>query len=147
MFSVKVDVDKMDNVGEKVEEGTNKYLMKGADRGFAEMTDKAPVDRGNLLQNMFSPQKDRGRIVYGVRNVPYARAMEFGTEPFYPPVQPLLEWSERVSGGTGLGWYVARQKIPEEGIDAQPYARPAREKQVDWYRSHSVVDFIERELD
>lgn len=146
MLGAKVDINVDAEAGQKIQNGVEKYLFAGADRGFAEMTDKAPVDRGNLLKNMFSPEKEKERILHGVRDTSYARPMEFGTDPFYPPIKPLLEWSRRVSGGTGLGWYVARIKIPEEGIDAQPYARPARNKQISWYSSHSVREYIKDEL-
>lgn len=146
MLSVDVSIDKIDNVGVKTREGMTKYFEKGADRGFAEAMDRAPVDRGELMRNMFSPTREKGEIKWGVRDTPYARPMEFGTEPFYPPLEPLLEWSQRVAGDTGLGYYVARVKIPEEGIDAQPYARPGRDAQIRWYRSHSPSDFVDREL-
>jgi hypothetical protein len=72
--------------------------------------------------------------------------MEKGTQPFQPPIQPLLEWSERVTGGTGLGWWVATVKIPEEGIEAQPYAKPGAEKQKQWYEANSLGQYLDREL-
>jgi hypothetical protein len=72
--------------------------------------------------------------------------MEFGTEPYYPPLQPLLEWSERVTGGKGLGYYVAREKIPNEGIDAHPYARPGAEKTKQYLKGNSFGEYLDNEL-
>jgi len=72
--------------------------------------------------------------------------MEEGTDPFYPPVKPLIEWSERVTGDPGLGYYVAKHKIPTEGIDAQPYLEPGAEAAVDWFNRNSVSSYIEGEF-
>lgn len=149
-FTVDVDIDKKNNIGPKLREGITEYLKKGADRGLAEASNKVPVDRGaggGLLSQLFTPEVDGERVQWGIRDAPHARPIEFGTDPFRPPIKPLLEWSNRVSGGDGLGFYVALHKIPEEGISEQPFMRPAKEAQINWYRSHSVDAFISRELD
>jgi hypothetical protein len=98
------------------------------------------------LQSGFPPEWTSDGILRWGYRANHAKPQEFGTDPYYPPLQPLLEWSQRVSGAKGLGFYVARHKIPEEGIDAQPYARPGREKQSQWYRANDVGRFIEEEL-
>jgi hypothetical protein len=54
--------------------------------------------------------------------------MEYGTPPFEPDTAPLVEWAERVANDPGLGYYLANVKIPQEGVDAQPYLRPAAER-------------------
>ena len=86
------------------------------------------------------------QIRWGVRDTPYARPMEEGTAPFHPPLEPLLEWSQRVTGEKGLGYYVALHKIPTEGITAQPYIAPGVRSQVSWYDSHSPKKYIDREF-
>jgi len=65
--------------------------------------------------------------------------------PFLP-TRATLEWSRRVSGDEGLGWYVAREKIPKEGIDEQPYLRPSAEIAQEWLQSHDFSDYFEREF-
>jgi len=148
-INVEIDIETVSDIGPKTRKGVMRYLRDGADKGHSIALDNAPVDRGTLQQQLasFTPTIDGDTVRWGVRDVPYARAMEEGTQPFQPPVQPLLEWSERVSGDKGLGWYVATVKIPKEGIDAQPYARPGRDAQVNWYKGHSPTDYIEDELE
>lgn len=118
-----------------------KYRQDAASKGFAFSQEVVPEDRGNLRRSGFPPEIRGDRVVWGY-TAPYAEPMEYGTDPFYPPIQPLLEWSERVTGDTGLGWYVARQKIPEEGIDAQPYLRPSANVAERWLNSHDFTDYF-----
>jgi hypothetical protein len=147
-LEIDIDAEIADGIGPKVEQGVKEYLMDGADKGHAVAVDRAPVDRGTLLQALssFPPTWVDGSVRYGVQDVPHARPMEFGTAPYYPPLEPLLEWSERVSGGKGLGFYVARVKIPSEGIDAQPYMRPGRDAQESWYGSHGVGEYLDEQF-
>lgn len=144
-LEIDIDMELAQGVGPKVEQGVRDYLEDGADKGHAVALDKVPVDRGTLQQALASypPTWVDGSLRWGVQDTPHARPMEFGTGPYYPPLEPLLEWSERVTGSKGLGYYVARVKIPTEGIDAQPYARPGRDAQKSYYSSHSVSDYIE----
>ena len=149
VINVSVNVSKIDNMGAKTRAGVLEYLKTGADKGVAVASDRVPVDRGaggGLLSGIFEPEVENDRVVWGIRDMPHARPIEEGTGPFYPPIQPLLEWSQRVSGGKGLGFYVARHKIPEEGITASPYIKPGREAQLRWYRSHDASKWIDREF-
>jgi len=113
--------------------------------GLNHAVNEAPEDRGQLTQNLIDPQFQNGRLIWGFASS-HAKPQEFGTVPYFPPIQPLLEWSERVSGGTGLGWYVARVKIPTEGIEEKGFARFGREKQKEWLKSHGLGDYLDREL-
>ncbi len=147
VINLGVDLEGVSNVGPKVRRGIERYLIDGAAAGHAVAANEVPEDRGTLRKNMFQPEvRDSGEVVYGVADVPYALPMEEGTQPFQPPIQPLLEWSERVTGDKGLGFYVALHKIPTEGIDAQPFLEPASEAQRDWYQTHDPSDYIEKEL-
>lgn len=130
-----------------ISRASKKRTMDAMAKGFAVSLEHVPEDRGTLRQSGFSPtQRDDGSIVFGYR-AGHAAPMEYGTDPFYPPVQPLLEWSKRVTGDTGLGWYVAKHKIPEEGIDAQPYMSPAADAVKEWLDSNSFGDYLEDELE
>lgn len=134
------------DAGSAIQKGTKRYLRDGADVGFAHSQELVPEDRGTLRQSGYPPEWTQdGAIRWGYR-ASHAMPIEKGTDPFYPPIQPLLEWSQRVSGGTGLGWYVARIKIPNEGIDAQPFAQPGAEKQKQWYDANEVGRYINEEL-
>ena len=134
------------DAGPALRKAQKKRLMDGADVGFAKSQELVPQDRGTLLQSGFQPtETSDGAIQYGYR-ANHAGPMEFGTDPFQPPVEPLLEWSERVTGDKGLGYYVALQKIPEEGIDPQPYLRPGAEKQKQFYKANPLSQYLDREL-
>lgn len=142
--SVKNTVSK--DAGSAISTGVKQYMEDGADVGFAQSQELVPQDRGTLLQSGFPPEwTSDGSLQYGYR-ANHASHMEFGTEPFQPPVAPLVEWSERVTGGPGLGYYVALHKIPTEGIDSQPYLRPAADKQKRWYSSRDIAEYIENEF-
>ncbi len=124
------------------EDAFYEYLMDAATVGYNHAVELAPEDRGTLKQTSFAPERRQNDIVYGF-TAPYAKAQEYGTDPYYPPLQPLLEWSQRVTGGLGWGFYVARKKIPTEGIDEKRFARAGKEKQERWLDSHDVSDYTD----
>ena len=148
MIDLGVELEGVDNLGSKVQKGVENYLLDGAQRGQNFAMEVVPEDRSNLRMSMaqFTPEVRNGEIVWGVGDQPHAAPTEYGTDPFHPPVEPLLEWSRRVTGEEGLGWYVATVKIPEEGIDEQPYLRPGAEIQKEWYKSHDPSEYIEKQL-
>ncbi len=140
---VQFDIDTTETeIQEEFEDAFYEYLMDAATVGYNHAVELAPEDRGTLKQTSFPPERRQNDIVYGF-TAPYAEAQEYGTEPYYPPLQPLLEWSQRVSGGLGLGFYVAREKIPTEGIDEKRFARAGKEKQERWLDSHDVSDYTD----
>jgi len=142
-----VSLEGVDNVSGKVFRGIERFLLDGAQRGQNVAMEHVPEDRGNLRHSMaqFVPEVRDGDVVWG-STAPHTLPIEKGTEPFHPPVEPLLRWSKRVTGDTGLGWYVATVKIPEEGIDAQPFLEPGAEAQKAWYSRNSIADYIDEEL-
>ena len=147
MFQVDVDLDEIDDVSGKVSRGIERFMLDGAQRGQNVAMEHVPEDRGNLRMSMaqFVPEVRNGEIVWGVGQQPHALAMEFGTEPYWAPIQPLLDWANRVGGGEGLA-YAVQWKIAQEGIDAQPYLRPGAEAQEDWYSNHDPSEYINDEL-
>jgi hypothetical protein len=118
------------------------YLVDGATVGYNHSLELAPEDDGPLKSTSFPPERRGDAVVYGY-TAPYAEAQEYGTEPYYPPLQPLLEWSKRVSGGLSLGFYVAREKIPTEGITEKRFARDGRDRQEEWLQNHDVSDYTD----
>lgn len=147
VLSVDVSLSKVDNLGPKAITGVREYLETGADRGFAQMVEEIPVDRGTLQSNAFSPVWERGRLVYGVRGSDYARAQDEGTGPIPNlPITPLLEWGERVLGSRDAGAAVW-QHIREEGIEPKGFSRAARHAQRNWYASHGIQKWLDRHVE
>jgi len=129
-----------------VRRAQRKRIRDSGQYGLNHAVNEAPEDRGTLKQSQIDPEWSNGRLIWGF-SADHAKAQEFGTVPYYPPLRPLLEWSERVTGETGLGWYVARVKIPREGIEAKGFARFGRDKQKQWLSSHGLGEYLEREFD
>ncbi len=97
--------------------------MEAATTGFSVMLELMPVDRGQMKQEAMPPTRRGETIVYGIGGgVPYALAQEFGTPPYTPPIEPLLEWGRRQLGSEDAGAAVW-QKIREEGIDEKSFLR------------------------
>ena len=147
MIDLGVELDGIDNLGSKVQKGVENYLLDGAQKGQNFAMEVVPEDRSNLRMSMaqFTPEVRGGDVIWGVGDQPHARPIEFGTDPFWPPIAPLVEWARRVSGDPSLGYYV-QWKIAQEGIDEQPYLRPGAEIQKEWYKSHDPSEYIENEL-
>jgi hypothetical protein len=147
MYQVDVDLEQVENISQKVSRGVERFLLDGAQRGQNVSMEEVPEDRGNLRQSLaqFVPEVRNGDVVWGVGQQPHALPMEFGTDPFWPPIQPLIEWANRQGADEGLAYYV-QWKIAQEGIDAQPYLRPGAEAQSDWYSSHDPSEYVEGEL-
>jgi len=102
-------------------------LKDAADLGFAVSQEEVPVDTGTLKQSGFAPEFRGEDIVFGY-TAEHSEYMEYGTEPFRPPIEPLMRWAERIGKDPGFGVWVATEKIPEDGINAQPYLRPAADR-------------------
>lgn len=146
VLNVSVDRTLDRKVSGKVKQAQKKRLSDAMDKGFAVSQEKVPVDRGTLQQSGYTPTwTDDNRIEWGYR-ANHALPIEEGTQPYFPPLEPLLEWSKRVSGGLGLGFYVARHKIPNEGIEAQPYAQPGADATKRYLDNNSFGDYLDREL-
>jgi len=147
-METKIETKGIKNYPQKVQQGIFDYLKDAAQVGQNVALEEVPEDRGTLRKSLaqFVPQEKDGSVVWGIGGQPHAAPMEFGTDPYVPPLQPLLEWSNRVTGDEGLGYYV-QQKIAEEGIEAQPYLRPGAEAQKEWLQSHDMNEYIENRLE
>lgn len=111
--------------GEKVTKDKSKRVLMKAMFKMEEIAiQNAPVDRGFLKQNItLFPQILAEKYVLTSR-APYSAAMEYGTKPFYAPIDPLEGWAKRVLGDESAA-YAIRAKIAKVGIRAQPFMRPA----------------------
>jgi len=145
MLGIDVESERVENVGGKIKKAHRKRLEDAMSRGFSFSQEQAPEDRGTLRQSGFPPEwTSDGTIRWGY-TAPYSRPVEFGSEPHAAPIQPILEWAERVTGDRGFGYYV-HQKIKEQGTPAQPFARPGREVTKRYLDSHGMSDYLSDQL-
>lgn len=167
-LNVEVNIDKVDNFGAKAIEGVRRYLEEGADYGRQFTLYKVPKDKSTLFQSIaqYEPTWDGDELKWGTQDVPYAAAQEFGTDPYTPPLEPLLRWADRnmsspVSADTILeeleedGWSPAIfrhpgaavwSKIRSEGIEGKFFLTEGKARQEQWYRKHDAGEWIDREL-
>ena len=84
---------------------------------------EAPVDTGRLRNSITILERKEGKIVVGV-NAKYGAALQGGTDPYWPPIEPLKRWARMKLGAESLA-YAVQQKIAKEGITANPYVSRA----------------------
>ena len=146
MIGVETRASGISNLGAKVRKGVKKWQRDGAAKGFAVAQENTPEDRGQLRQSAFQPTERGDSVVWGYSGASYAAPQEFGTDPFWPPAKPLVEWAERVAGDPSLG-YAVQAKIAKEGIEEKRFIRDGADAQREWYRNNDVRRYIDRELE
>jgi len=111
---------------ETLEEGLLKVAQHlGADilaEGSRNLVDGNHVDTGQLLQSgeLINTQ-DGCKVVW---SLDYADFVEYGTDPHWAPIEPLIDWARRKGYDEGFA-YAVRAKIAKEGTDPVAYARNA----------------------
>jgi hypothetical protein len=143
-FSIDASVELDADAAQAVRDAQEKRMMDAATKGFAVSQEEVPSDTGNLRRTAFPPEWRNNRLVWGY-TAPYAKAQEFGTQPYWPPAQPLVEWANRVFGDPGIG-YAVQQKIAEEGITEKRYAREGRDEQEYYLETHDFAEYLNKEL-
>lgn len=141
-ISTDVTVDK--DASAAVKRAHRKRLMDAATKGFAVSQDNVPSDRGNLRRSGFPPEWHGNTIQWGY-TAPYAEPQEYGTVPFWPPAQPLVEWADRVFGDPDIG-YAVQAKIAKFGIEEKRFARAGRDAQLDHLKAHTFDEYLDQEL-
>lgn len=139
MLAAEVDLD--------VNLSTDEIFQKHRERveqagqvGFAVSQEEVPVDTGALKQSGFGPEWRGDTLVIGY-TAPYAEDMEEGTDPIpasETDTQELMRWAERIGKDPGFGAWVANTKIPERGINAQPYLKPAADRMEAWLKNRGL---------
>jgi len=115
-----IDNDKKKEVVDKLRNTLMKCMFKMQELAV----DYAPVDSSDLWKNIsLFPEILASKYVL-TSKMPYSEAIEYGTRPFYAPIEPLKEWAGRKLGDENAG-YAVRNKIAKVGIKAQPFMRPA----------------------
>jgi len=141
MISFTVEFEGID-FKEVERERLDKYLERASNEGFKYSQFLVAEDTGDLRRSGFPPRIIEETMVdgweYGYAKK-YAEFIEFGTEPFIPPIQPLIDWARRHGKDEGFA-YAVRNKIMNEGIDEQPYLRPSIDKVRKYIRTHDVED-------
>lgn len=105
------------------------------------------VDTGELRRSVSTQFVDDGAIV--TVDAPHAPMMEYGTRPFRPPMEPLVEWALRKgfasteSEARGIAFRVA-DKIARDGIAPRHYftkawARMQRDLRADIYAALAEI--------
>jgi len=143
MIGITTDVETADNAGEKIKDGVREGLLDAAQAGFAESQRRVPVASGDLKA---SGELIRGETTIGFQyDSEYAQFVEGGTEPHYPPIDPLKEWAELVLGDRQAA-YAVQQTIAEEGTPAQEFMRPGFQRMAAELRRRGISPSIEGQL-
>ncbi len=117
-----------------MEEAVIKGLRSASQRGVAVVVQSintptamthAAVDTGSLARSVEASDLPRGGVISV--DAPHAAAMEFGTRPFYPPLQPLVDWAQRKFGvgeeeAKGIAFAV-REHIATWGMEPRHYLK------------------------
>jgi len=144
-IQVSTSRDKLErNYPQKTRNAQRKRMRDAMGKGFATSQQEAPEDRGTLRQSGYQPEwVTSTRIEWGY-TAPYALAQDQGTDPYTPPLKPLLEWGKRVANDPGAG-AGAWQKIREEGIEAKEYAQDGIKDTKRYLNTKSFSDYFNRE--
>jgi len=151
VLEASVESDSVDEWPEKVIDAENNRQMEAASTGFSIMQENIAqdaTDRGTMGQDAFPPEQREGRIVYGIggTSAAYGLAQEEGTEPFTPPIQPLLDWGERKFGSEDIG-AAAWQTIREEGIKEKAFMKDSLDVVGEVLNGAEIEDYINEEID
>lgn len=118
------------------------YIGRVLERGQALAREETPVGatailRGTITTDLFRGQTRsadiRGDVVWPQ---PYAAAVERGTAPHFPPIEPLKLWARRVLGDESAAWPIAiaisrrGTPSPRHPRDPRRYAERTRERLV-----------------
>lgn len=143
-ISIDIDVEVSKDASGAIRRAQRSRLQDAMARGFAESQELVPEDRGTLRMSGFKPTWDGDSIRYGYQSR-HAGPMEYGTEAYWAPIQPLKEWADRVVGDPSFGYYV-QWKIAQEGIEAHPFLRPSADSVKQWLQNNTFGEYLEREL-
>lgn len=126
----KIDVSEID---ESIQEEIKDYLIRVASDLVNNAKEEAPVSSGRLRQSIQIQEQGENEILVGT-NLEYAPYIEFGTEPHYPPIEPLKKWVRRKLNVEEDVAYAVQQKIGQEGTEPNPFMDRAIERTRDRFR-------------
>lgn len=85
---------------------------------------KAPFDQGELREKISVYPKGLANNYTLTSRAQHSENMEYGSEPFYAPIDDLIGWARRKGKDEDFA-YAVRHKIAEKGVKAQPFLRPS----------------------
>ena len=121
-FSIKIKMDK--DAEKNLSEKFKRVLMKSMFKMEELAVGYAPVDTNDLWQHITVFPEILANEYVLKSSMPYSEAMEYGSKPFYAPIEPLKDWARRKLGDEGAA-YAVRASIAKKGIRAHPFMRPA----------------------
>jgi HK97 gp10 family phage protein len=93
------------------------------------ITDLPAVDTGLLRSSIKIENYSTGGYAAKVgTDVNYAKAIEYGQRPHFPPLDPIREWCRRHGIPESMAFVIAR-KIAKTGQPAKPFLFPAFESE------------------
>lgn len=129
MIKIKVDVKgDLSRIADNISRQLAERIYEESQKNIDEMD---IVASGHLKRSGFV-----GKLSDGVWIVkyymPYAKFIEYGTEPHMPPVEPLVDWANIKLGlpieeAKKVAWAIA-MKIAKEGVKPRPFFRNAIDK-------------------
>ena len=141
MLDFNIELKGMDNGENLTNDKLKKVLMKSMFKMEELAIDSAPFDQGLLRAGItLFPQILANKYVL-VSNTNYSASIEYGSRPFYAPIQPLKEWARRKLGDENIA-YAVQAKIAKVGITASPFFRPALSQvQTYWLPQYMAESF------
>jgi hypothetical protein len=143
MLDLELEMPDIDDMEKDVRVKMQRVLMKSMFKMEELAIQRAPHDQGFLRQNIFVTPKILSNSFVLKSAAPYSEDLEYGNTPRFVKIDVLLEWIERKGirttpdGQWAFAKYV-QTKIMREGVNAQPYMRPAyyevKDKWVDVFK-------------
>jgi len=142
MIAADSETDRPDDVADRLGAGVRAAFRDAARAGFRVSQEEVPTANGTL-QISGDISETPEAVVFGYR-APYAPFVEFGTDPHYPPIEPLKQWAGIVLGDRSAA-YAVQEKIGQEGTDPQPFVRPGRDAAFRHLRRQGLIDYVQSE--
>lgn len=111
-------------------DGLNAFGIAVQSQARRNLTDLPAVDTGRLRSSIKVEDVTRETQI-NVRvgtDVNYAAAVEFGSKPHFPPLEPIREWCRRHNIPESAAYAIALN-ISRNGQAAKPYLFPAYEQE------------------
>jgi len=141
MLKLSVEVKENPKFEEEFVDKIKRVLLKTMLKMEELAIKNAPVDQGELRQKINLKPIGLSSWYELRSDAKHSEAMEYGTRPFYAPIDPLKEWARRKLGNESIG-YAVRAKIAKYGITAQPFMRPAKETAFNyWFPLYKKEEF------
>ena len=130
MIKFKVNLKGLDKGRRLTIDKIKKILMKSMFKMEELAIDKAPFDTGFLRQNITLFPQILAAKYHLVSTAPYSADLEYGNTPRNVKHSDIAKWIERkgirtTAGGVAAFTNYVVNKIKREGVNAQPFMRPA----------------------